>query len=85
MGEKKLAGWAASSADQTEVSNRVRGLVLVFSSTIILLAGSLFGIELSANDVLDLAGIVGALSGVIWALYGTGLALIRWFATVTAK
>lgn len=78
----QLQGWAASSASPTEVSNRVKGVVLAGSSIIILLASKLFGLELTAQNVVELATQLGALSGAIWAVWGAGVALVRWFAEV---
>lgn len=65
-----LAGWLASSADPTQVSNTVRGAILALSSIIILIAAQVFHIQLSAGDVISLATEVGALAGSIWFLYG---------------
>jgi len=78
--KKNLGAWAASSADSTEVSNRVKGIVLALSSIIIYLAANLFGLELSATDVIDLGSMLGFIAGALWSVYGAGLALVRLIA-----
>lgn len=77
---KKLAGWAASSADETEISNRVKGIVLALSGVIILLAQQFFNITLTGADVISLATGLGTVAGLLWALWGGILAIIRLFA-----
>lgn len=80
MKDKKLAGWAASSSNPEEVSNRVKGIILALSSIIIFLGTNLFGINLSPQDVVDLAGQLGVVAGFIWGLWGAGIALVRFIA-----
>ena len=84
MSEHKLAGWAASSADPAEVSNRVKGIILALSSVVILVAANVFGISLSADNVVELATYIGTLAGALWTVWGAGVALVRWFATIQA-
>ena len=78
----KLAGWASSSADPEQISNRVKGVVLALSSIIIFVAANFLNINLSAQDVIDLATQLGAIAGLLMTIYGSGLALIRWVAKV---
>ena len=80
MSEQRLAGWAASSQNPTEVSNRIKGLVLTFSSVIIFFAANFLGINLSANDMVDIASQLGAIAGAVWTIYGAGLWLVSKFA-----
>jgi len=77
---KRLAGWAASSADPAEVSMRVKGIILALSSVIIFGASNLFGIQLQAQDVVDLATQVSGVVGLTLTLYGAVLAFVRWVA-----
>lgn len=80
--KQKLGAWAASSSNPEEVSNRIKGIVLAFSSVIILVAAQVFHIQLSAADIVSLAGSLGTIGGLIWSLYGAGLVLVRWVAQV---
>ena len=79
---KKLGAWAASSSNPEDISNRVKGIVLALSSVIILVAAQIFQVQLTANDVVSLASSLGALAGAIWAIWGAGIALVRWIAQV---
>lgn len=80
--ERQLKGWAASSQDPTEVSNKIRGTILALSSIIIFLAAQFFHITLTANDIVMLATQIGTVAGMVWAVYGAVLQLVTWFATV---
>ena len=80
--EKRLAGWAASSQDPAEVSNKIRGTILALSSVIIFLAAQFFQITLTANDIVTLATQIGAIAGLVWGIYGAFLQLVTWLATV---
>lgn len=82
MEKKKLGALVASSSDPTEISNRVKGIVLALSSVIILVAAQILHVQLTANDVLVLATEVGTVAGAVWAIWGFILAAIRFFATV---
>ena len=81
MSERKLAGWAASSASPEEVSTRIKGIIIGLSSVIIFFAAQFFNINLTANDVVDIATQLGLVAGAITTLYGAGLMLIRKFAS----
>lgn len=76
----KRFGALSSSQNPDELANRVKGTVLAFSSIIIYVAGRVFGIELGANDMVDIATLLGAVSGGIWAVYGAIIALVAKFA-----
>lgn len=80
MNEKKLAGWAASSSNPEEISNRIKGIVLSLSSVLIFVAAQFLGLTLNANDISDLASLAGVTAGAIWTLYGVFLALVNKFA-----
>lgn len=82
MADRQLAGWAASSQSPEEVSNRIKGVVLMFSSVIIFVAAQFFHLQLSATDVVTLATELSAIGGLLWSLYGAGVALVTWFATL---
>lgn len=83
--ERKLYGAIASSQDSTQVANKIKGLILAGSSIIIMVAGAMFQIQLSANDVLSLATEVGAVAGSVWAIYGAILHLVTIIGTVRSK
>jgi hypothetical protein len=78
----QLASWLQSSQDPASVANKVKGVILVFSSLIILGAAHVFNITLSADDVVTLATEVGSVAGAVWAVYGAVLHLVTWFGTV---
>lgn len=82
MADRKLAGWAASSQTPDQVSARIKGIILALSSVIIFLAAQLFGIQLSANDIVALSTEIGMIAGAVWTIYGGGVALVSWFATI---
>lgn len=82
MNDKKLAGWASSSVKPEEVSNRVKGIVLALSSIIIFMFANLFQINLNANDIVDVANILGLVAGATWTLWGAGIMLVKKFAEV---
>lgn len=76
----KLAAWAASSANPEEVSNRVKGIVLMLSSVIIFIAAQFFNLTLTPADMIEVATSLGAIAGAVMTIYGVGLALVRKFA-----
>lgn len=82
MAEKKLAGWAQSSSSSEEISNRIKGVVLALSGLIIYFGANLFGVQLSAGDVAELASLLGIMGGALWGVWGAGMALVKWVATV---
>jgi len=83
MNNSRLAGWAASSNPLTpdEVSNRIKGVVFAASAIIIFAASRVFNIILTPTDVVALGTQLGTLGGLMWTLYGAGLAFVRWVAT----
>lgn len=72
-------GVMTSSQNPEEIANKVKGAVLAVSSIVIFVAAKFFQIEISVNDMTALAGSLGTLSGLIWAVYGTILHLIAKF------
>lgn len=79
---KRLGSLVASSEDPTQISNRVKGVVLALSSVIIFMGAQFFNITLTADDVVMLASQLGTVAGLVWALWGGILALVRFFAEV---
>ena len=75
----KRFGALTSSQDPNEIANKVKGAILALSSIIILVSGNLLNIKLTAGDVISLATEIGAVSGAVWAIYGSILHLIAWF------
>jgi len=72
-------GALTSSQNPEEIANKVKGTVLAISSVVIFVAAKFFQIEISVNDMTELAGSLGTLSGLIWAVYGVILHLIAKF------
>ncbi len=75
----KKFGAITSSQNPEEIANTIKGMILAFSSIIILVATQFFHITLSANDVLSLASEAGSVAGAIWLLYGVGLKVLAYF------
>lgn len=78
----ELKGWLQSSQDPTVIANKVKGLILMGSAFVILLAGQFFHITLTANDMVSLATEIGTIAGAVWAIYGCVLHLVTWLGTV---
>lgn len=74
----ELKGWLQSSQDPTQVANKVKGLILMASALVILVAGQVFHITLTANDMVSLATEIGTIAGAVWAIYGCILNLVTW-------
>jgi len=60
----------------------VKGVVLALSGVVIWAAGQFLGIQITPENYLELAGLIGGLAGVATSLYGGILALVTWFAKV---
>lgn len=73
-----MKSWLQSSADPSSVSNTVRGLVLSLSSLIIV-AGGVFGVPLTDTQIASLAASAGLAAGSLWTLYGLVLKLVMFF------
>ena len=69
-------GAITSSTNPEDIAMRVKGITLALSSVIILVAGQLFHVTLSANDVISLATELGAVAGAITTLYGVGIYIL---------
>ena len=78
----QLQAWLQSSQDPTQVANKVKGVILLMSSAIILFASLFFHLTLSANDVISLATEAGATAGAIWTIYGTILHIVTWIGSI---
>lgn len=72
-------GALSSSQDPSQLANKVKGVVVGLSSVIIYLASQFFSIQLSADNVVELATQIGAVAGGTWAVYGSVLHLIALF------
>jgi len=81
MSNRKF-GAITSSTNPEEISNRVKGITLALSSVVILIASQFFNITLSANDVVEIATKLGAVSGAIWTVYGAGMSVWAYFFKV---
>jgi hypothetical protein len=81
--ENELKGWLQSSQDPTQIANKVKGVILLASSFIIFFVGHFFHITLTAEDVLSLGSELGAIAGLLWAVYGGILHFVTWWGTVT--
>lgn len=54
----------------------------MLSSAVIFLAAKFFGLQIAVSDMTELATVLGALSGAMWAVYGAVLHLIAIFYRV---
>lgn len=83
--ETELKPWLRSSVDPTQVSNRVRGLIIASGSFIVLIAGKAgqeilpTDIDLIANQVSTLAFVAGSAFGLAQTAYGALMALVMRF------
>lgn len=75
-------GALTSSQNPEEIATKVKGVVLAISSIAIFIAAKFFQIEITVDDMTALASALGALSGLIWMVYGSILHLIAWFYEV---
>ncbi len=75
MNNRKF-GAITSSQNPEEIATRVKGIVLALSSIIIVVAGQVFHIGLTSNDVISFAGELGSVAGAVMTLYGAGLWLL---------
>lgn len=76
-----LKWWLASSQDPTVVSNKIRGVVLMFSGVIILVLSQVTGVHLTSNDMITFSSEVGAVGGLMWALFGAIMHLLMWLGS----
>jgi hypothetical protein len=65
-----LKSWLQSSADPTQVSNTVKGVVLSASALIVFFGAQFFHVTLTADNIASLASEIGALAGIMWFFYG---------------
>jgi hypothetical protein len=77
----QLAGWLQSSQDAGTVANKVKGVILTFSSLIVLVVAQYVHIQLNANDMITLSTEAGTVGGAIWMIYGSVLHLVTWWGT----
>jgi len=75
---KKFGSWT-SSQNPEELANRVKGMIIASSGVIVFVFAKVFGIELTADDVISGASQVSIVAGAIWAIYGAILALVTKF------
>lgn len=69
MENKRNLGWAGSSEDPTKVGDSVKGVLIMFSAIIVIIAGKLH-IPITDSNVGLLADEVGLVVGGLWTLYG---------------
>ena len=79
---RQLKSWLASSQDPAQISSRVQGVVIALSSLIIYVAMKVFGIQLTAGDVGQLAIILGTLFGALTTIKGGIYAILVKFGTI---
>lgn len=65
-----LQSWLASSADPSEVSARVKGILLAVSGIVVYLLTQFFHITISTTDYAVLATQLSVIAGAIWTIYG---------------
>jgi len=82
MENKRLKGWAASSASPEEVSNRIKGVLLAGSGAIVWFLVTVFNLEITVDNFVTLVPLIGTLGGSIWAVWGALMALLRKVATI---
>lgn len=78
--QNKRYGALSSSQNPDEIANKVKGTILLASSVIIFFAAKFLGLNLTANDITDLATQLGGVAGAVWAIYGSILHLVALFA-----
>ena len=66
----ELQAWLRSSADPTQVSAKVSGIILALSSIITALALQFFHVQLSPADIGGFATGIGMVAGAIWFVWG---------------
>lgn len=71
-------GVITSSQNPEEIANTVKGLVLAFSSIIILVAQHFFHLTLTSNDVVSFATEISVVAGAVWTIYGGVLKVLAW-------
>ena len=79
---KQLKGWATSSASPEEVSSRIKGAVLAGSGVIVWFLVSVLSVNITIDNIIQLAPLLGTLGGAVWSVWGACMALVRWYATV---
>lgn len=62
-------GAVGSSTNPAEVSASVSGLILAFSSVIILIAGSM-GLNVAQTEIAEFSAQVGTAIGAVWFIFG---------------
>jgi len=82
MANKRLKGWAASSASPEEVSSRIKGAVLASAGIIVWFLVSFFNVNITVDNIIELAPLLGTLGGAVWTVWGAIMSIVRWFATV---
>lgn len=85
--QTKLRGFLQSSTDPTgqTLAVKVQAAILALSSIIILIAGQVFHIQLSATDVISLAAEIGTAVGAIGIIFGSLRSLVIWWGTVNTQ
>ena len=66
---QKRFGALSSSENPEALAATIKGLILGFSSLIILLGGY-FGVAIAQEQILEVASQIGVVAGGVWFLYG---------------
>lgn len=74
----------ASSTDPTQVSNTIKGLILSFSSAIIMFAAVIFHWNINPSDLANYATGIGMFAGGIWFMYGIFHKIVATYGRATA-
>ena len=66
----KLKNWIQSSQDPIQISQSVKGGVLVLSSIILFVAMNFFGVEIEQASINDFGVYLGMIAGGVYGLAG---------------
>lgn len=74
----------ASSTDPTQVANTIKGIILAASTVITFFAFTVFHINLSAQNINDLATGLSFFAAGVWFFFGLFHKLVAWYGHATA-
>ena len=73
-----MKNWLKSSQNPQQVSNTVKGGVVFFTGTIMLLA-NFIGVPLTETEIAEIAQQLGLGVGSLWFFYGLFMKVVMWF------